>query len=51
MTEYTKSFPEGFLWGGAISASQAEGAYNIGGKGLSTIDVMPAGPAIFRLMK
>ncbi len=36
-------FPENFLWGGAISANQAEGAYNEGGKGLSVQDVMPKG--------
>ncbi len=29
-----KGFKEEFLWGGAIAASQAEGAYNQGGKGL-----------------
>ncbi|PWC15378.1 glycoside hydrolase family 1 protein [Brenneria corticis] len=34
-----KSFPEGFLWGGALAANQVEGAWNIGGKGLSTADV------------
>ena len=33
------SFPEGFLWGGAIAANQAEGAYDTGGKGLSVADV------------
>lgn len=33
------SFPEGFLWGGAIAANQAEGAYAAGGKGLSVADV------------
>jgi 6-phospho-beta-glucosidase len=38
-----KKFPEGFLWGGAIAANQAEGAYNLGGKGLSTADIMPSG--------
>lgn len=32
-----------FLWGGAVAAHQIEGAYNIGGKGLSTADVMTAG--------
>lgn len=37
------NFPENFLWGGAISANQAEGAYQAGGKGLSTADVLPAG--------
>lgn len=34
-----KGFPEGFLWGGAIAASQADGAYNQGGKGLDTQDL------------
>lgn len=34
-------FPEGFLWGGAIAANQAEGAWNVDGKGMSTADVMP----------
>lgn len=37
------SFPEGFLWGGAIAANQCEGAYLEGGKGLSIQDVMPQG--------
>lgn len=32
-------FPKDFLWGGAICASQAEGAYNEGGKGLDTQDL------------
>ena len=36
-------FPQNFLWGGAISANQCEGAYNEGGKGLSIQDVMPHG--------
>ena len=36
-------FPQNFLWGGAISANQCEGAYNEGGKGLSIQDVMPRG--------
>ncbi|WP_214859065.1 glycoside hydrolase family 1 protein [Exiguobacterium sp. s191] len=34
-------FPKDFLWGGATSAAQIEGAYNVDGKGLSTADVMP----------
>lgn len=34
-----KTFPEGFLWGGAMCASQADGAYNEGGKGLDTQDL------------
>ena len=32
-------FPQNFLWGGAIAASQAEGAWNEGGKGLDTQDL------------
>lgn len=28
-----------FLWGGAIAANQAEGAYNQDGKGLSLMDI------------
>ena len=32
-------FPENFLWGGAIAASQADGAYDSGGKGLDTQDL------------
>ncbi|WP_042461591.1 6-phospho-beta-glucosidase [Neobacillus dielmonensis] len=41
MTKTT--FPEGFLWGGAIAANQAEGAYLEGGKGLTTVDLLPTG--------
>ncbi|WLS80510.1 6-phospho-beta-glucosidase [Erwinia pyri] len=36
-------FPEGFLWGGALAANQAEGASFAGGKGLTTVDVIPHG--------
>lgn len=32
-------FPKDFLWGGAIAASQADGAYNQDGKGLDTQDM------------
>ena len=35
--------PDGFLWGGAISANQAEGAYLEGGRGISNIDLIPHG--------
>lgn len=31
-------FPENFLWGGATAASQVEGAFREGGKGLDTSD-------------
>ncbi|SET89280.1 glycoside hydrolase family 1 protein [Paenibacillus sp. NFR01] len=42
-TRTKPAFPEGFLWGGAVAANQLEGAYNEGGKGLSTQDVAPRG--------
>lgn len=34
-----KSFKKDFLWGGAISASQAEGAYDVDGKGMTVADI------------
>lgn len=36
-------FPKGFLWGGAIAAHQAEGAWDKDGKGVSIADVITAG--------
>lgn len=36
-------FPQDFLWGGAIAANQAEGAYLEGGRGISNIDMIPHG--------
>ena len=39
----TTTFPDGFLWGGATAANQIEGAYDVGGKGLSIQDVLPNG--------
>jgi len=39
MANKTK-FPQNFLWGGATAANQIEGAYNEGGKGLSTADML-----------
>lgn len=38
-----KTFPAGFLWGGAIAANQVEGAFETDGKGLSTSDMLPNG--------
>ncbi len=37
------TFPEHFLWGGAIAANQVEGAFDQDGKGLSTSDMLPKG--------
>lgn len=39
----TNKMPTDFLWGGAIAAHQAEGAWNIDGRGISIADVMTAG--------
>lgn len=36
-------FPENFLWGGAISAHQCEGAWDIEGKGISIPDIITNG--------
>ena len=39
MWKTATGFPKGFLWGGAIAANQAEGAWNIDGKGPSMADI------------
>ncbi|MEG0661353.1 MAG: glycoside hydrolase family 1 protein [Anaerorhabdus sp.] len=39
MKKYQKEFPTNFLWGGAIAANQAEGAWNVDGKGPSMADI------------
>ena len=36
-------FRDDFLWGGATAANQCEGAYNVDGRGLANVDVMPHG--------
>lgn len=43
MEQCRKSFPEGFLWGGATAANQVEGAWDADGKGPSLADAMVAG--------
>ncbi|MBM6385640.1 MAG: 6-phospho-beta-glucosidase [Paenibacillus sp.] len=47
MFEKPTSFPENFLWGGATAANQLEGAYLEGGKGLTTVDLIPTGSRRF----
>lgn len=47
MFEKPTSFPESFLWGGATAANQLEGAYLEGGKGLTTVDLIPTGSRRF----
>ncbi|MEC0182161.1 6-phospho-beta-glucosidase [Paenibacillus peoriae] len=44
-------FPKDFLWGGALAANQAEGAYLEGGKGLSLVDLLPTGEKRMSIMK
>ncbi len=39
----SKGFPDKFLFGGAIAANQAEGAYQEGFKGLGICDILPVG--------
>ena len=41
-------FSKDFLWGGAVAANQCEGAWNIGGKGLSIPDVDWHNPNLIR---
>lgn len=43
MENVEENIKSDFLWGGAISANQVEGAYNLDGKGLSTVDILPHG--------
>lgn len=39
-------FPKNFLWGGAVAANQIEGAWNVGGKGLSVADMATYKPNV-----
>lgn len=39
MKQSINAFPKDFLWGGAVAANQCEGAFGVGGKGLSLADV------------
>lgn len=50
MKKFQTTFPENFLWGGAIAANQVEGAYLEGGKGLTTVDLLPTGKERFSIM-
>ncbi len=40
-------FPKDFLWGGATAANQIEGAYDVDGRGLANVDVIPHGELRF----
>lgn len=39
MRNLPSGFPDDFLWGGAIAANQAEGAFDLGGKGICLSDL------------
>ncbi|WP_226038312.1 glycoside hydrolase family 1 protein [Aquibacillus saliphilus] len=41
MSKQTNIIPDDFLWGGAVTSFQTEGAWNKGGKGPSTVDARP----------
>lgn len=41
-----QTFPENFLWGGAVAANQVEGGWNLDGKGLSVADMATYKPNI-----
>ncbi|MFV0379374.1 MAG: 6-phospho-beta-glucosidase [Anaerorhabdus sp.] len=43
-------FKKDFLWGGATAANQCEGAYNIDGRGLANVDVVPSGKDRFSII-
>ena len=43
MKKCCDTFPESFLWGGAIASAQAEGAYDADGRGATVFDFMPVG--------
>lgn len=42
-------FPKGFLWGGATAANQYEGAFDVDGRGLANVDIMPHGEDRFKV--
>ncbi|MGX7352442.1 6-phospho-beta-glucosidase [Enterococcus canis] len=43
-------FRKDFLWGGATAANQCEGGYNLDGRGLANVDVVPIGQDRFPII-
>jgi len=43
-------FPKNFLWGGATAANQCEGAFDVDGRGLANVDLVPHGKNRFKVM-
>ncbi|RDY27234.1 beta-glucosidase, partial [Lachnotalea glycerini] len=46
MSKNIMRFPKNFMWGGAIAANQCEGAWNVGGKGMSVADCSTFKPKV-----
>ena len=46
-----KGFPKNFLWGGATAASQVEGGWNAGGRGVDTQDCRPNNAGLTRAQR
>lgn len=44
------AFRKDFLWGGATAANQCEGGYNLGGRGLANVDLIPTGKDRYSVM-
>ncbi len=40
---YVDTFPDNFLWGGAVAANQCEGAWDVGGKGMDYVSCCHTG--------
>lgn len=48
MHKVNHGFPQGFLWGGATAASQVEGGWDAGGRGMDTQDCRPNNASLTR---
>ena len=46
-----KGFPKNFLWRGATAASQVEGGWNAGGRGVDTQDCRPNNAGLTRAQR
>ena len=44
-----KGFGKDFLWGGATAANQCEGAFDVAGRGLANVDMVPTGPKRWKI--
>lgn len=51
MSKSKNLFPSNFLWGGATAANQCEGAFDVDGRGLSSVDTIPSGPERMKISR